>query len=90
VSGPDLPEGGKVRRAVLEVEVEGRVELVSVSDIDGELKVLASDGSTRGPHVETALRALALGIPSAVSDRPSSPGTERPPPGVSSPLADSL
>lgn len=74
-----LEEGpsGEVRRAVLEVTYEGRTELVTATlQPDGTLLVVASDGSSSGPHVKTALELLG-GV--YEQRRQSSPGATIPP-----------
>lgn len=49
-----------LRRATLEIEVEGRTELVALALRDGEWIATSSDGERDGPHVLAALRALGL------------------------------
>lgn len=53
--------GVQVERISLEVEVEGRRELVVVSLTPNRVSAVASDGSTEGPHVDAALRLLGGG-----------------------------
>ena len=50
-----------LRRATLEIELEGRTELVAIGLRDGEWIATSSDGLRDGPHVQAALRALGLG-----------------------------
>ena len=85
------PRDARLERATLEMAIGGRRELVMVTVRQGELRVVASDGSTEGPFIEAAL-ALLAGTPAAgrTSEAPSSPGTERPPPRAVHPLADAL
>ncbi|MDH5491922.1 MAG: hypothetical protein OEY14_08205 [Myxococcales bacterium] len=83
---------GQVRRIVVEVQAEGRSELVTLSLRDGELLCTASDGSADGPHVVTALRLLALEREPELSA--SGPVAELAPPPLADasvhPLADAL
>lgn len=85
------PVGGDIRRATLEVTVEGRVELVTVTvQPDGALLVAATDGSSDGPHVRAALRLLA-GLAPESSDDPRE--SLLPPPPVEAarhPIGDAL
>jgi hypothetical protein len=88
------PVGGEIRRATLEVTVDGRVELVTVTvQPDGALLVAATDGSSEGPHVRAALRLLA-GLAPELSDEPREPRESLLPPSpVESsrhPLGDAL
>lgn len=75
----DAPADG-LRRATLEIEAEGRVELVTVTlRPDGTLLVSATDGQNDGPHVRAALTLLAA-MPTAggtrrVSMAPPKPST---------------
>ncbi len=81
----------RLERATLELSLDGRRELVVVTARDGELRVVTAEGATEGPFVEAALALLAgVGGSPARSESPSSPGTERPPPRLSSPLGDAL
>ena len=56
---PDVAEEATIERAVLEVRVDGRAELVSVSVQSGALVAVSSDGSRDGPHVRAAVAWLA-------------------------------
>lgn len=75
-----------LRRALLEVEVDGQREWVTIT-LGGEgdqPRASTPDGNTRGPHVEAALAILGLGAPSsAVTFSPERPALRRaslPPP----------
>ena len=79
-----LPPTTRVARAVVEVLVDGRTELVTLSLRDGELICSASDGRTDGPHVVAALSFVASEDGEAEGDEAvpahkSSPGTLPPP-----------
>ena len=50
---------GVVRRLTIDMEVEGRVEMVTLSLREGELQCVSSDGLNDGPHVMAALRFVA-------------------------------
>jgi len=50
---------GAVRRLTMDVEVEGRVEMVTLSLRDGELQCVSSDARNDGPHVLAALQFVA-------------------------------
>ena len=50
---------GAVRRLTMDVEVEGRVEMVTLSLRDGELQCVSSDARNDGPHVRAALQFVA-------------------------------
>lgn len=50
---------GAVRRLTLDIEVEGRAELVTVGLRDDELQCVSSDGRNDGPHAMAALRFIA-------------------------------
>ncbi|MBT8453525.1 MAG: hypothetical protein KJO40_16295 [Deltaproteobacteria bacterium] len=52
-------EEGIVRRLTMDIEVEGRVEMVTLSVRDGELQCVSSDARNDGPHVHAALRFVA-------------------------------
>lgn len=52
-------DAARVERAVLDVTIDGRTELVSVSVRDGKLVCTSSDGKSDGPYVRAALRMLA-------------------------------
>ena len=43
----------------MDIEVEGRVEMVTLSVRDGELQCVSSDARNDGPHVHAALRFVA-------------------------------
>ena len=49
-----------LRRATLEIELDGRTELVALALRDGEWIATSSDGLRDGPHVRAALLALGL------------------------------
>jgi hypothetical protein len=49
---------GAVRRLTVDVEVEGRTEMVTMGLRDGELQCVSSDGRNDGPHVAAALRFI--------------------------------
>ncbi|MFA9412825.1 MAG: hypothetical protein ACERK0_16290, partial [Deltaproteobacteria bacterium] len=46
---------GSVRRLTVDIEVDGRVEMVTLSLRDDELQCVSSDGRIDGPHVLAAL-----------------------------------
>jgi len=50
---------GAVRRLTMDIEVEGRVEMVTLSLRDGELQCASSDARNDGPHVLAALQFVA-------------------------------
>jgi hypothetical protein len=50
---------GAVRRLTMDIEVEGRIELVTLGLRDGDLQCVSSDGRNDGPHVMAALRFIA-------------------------------
>ena len=50
---------GAVRRLTMDVEAEGRIEMVTLGLRDGELQCVSSDGRGDGPHVLAALRFIA-------------------------------
>ncbi len=50
---------GSVRRLTVDIEVDGRVEMVTLSLRDDELQCVSSDGRIDGPHVLAALRFIA-------------------------------
>jgi len=50
---------GSVRRLTVDIEVDGRVEMVTLSLRDEELQCVSSDGRMDGPHVLAALRFIA-------------------------------
>jgi hypothetical protein len=50
---------GAVRRLTLDIEVEGRIEMVTLVLRDDELQCVSSDGKNDGPHVTAALSFIA-------------------------------
>ena len=50
---------GAVRRLTMDIEVEGRVEMVTLSLRDGVLQCASSDARNDGAHVSAALRFVA-------------------------------
>jgi len=50
---------GAVRRLTMDIEAEGRMEMVTLSLRDDELQCVSSDGRSDGPHVMAALRFIA-------------------------------
>jgi len=52
-------EEGSVRRLTMDIELEGRIEMVTLSLRDDELQCVSSDGRNDGPHVMAALRFIA-------------------------------
>ena len=70
---------GAVRRLTMDIEVEGRVELVTLALRNDELQCVSSDGRNDGPHVMAALKFIA----GTESREASSP------PGEATPVADS-
>ncbi|MBW2461041.1 MAG: hypothetical protein JRH11_05305 [Deltaproteobacteria bacterium] len=52
-------KGPVIARLALDITVDGRTEMVTLSLRDGELTWGSSDGQRRGPHVLAALRLLA-------------------------------
>ena len=69
---------GAVRRLTMDIEVEGRVELVTLALRNDELQCVSSDGRNDGPHVMAALKFIA----GTESREASSP------PGEATPVAD--
>jgi len=63
---------GTVRRLTMDIEVEGRVEMVTLSLRDDELQCVSSDGQSDGAHVMAALGFIAG---KERRDEPSPPGT---------------
>ncbi|MEM7609928.1 MAG: hypothetical protein AAF411_31665, partial [Myxococcota bacterium] len=51
-----------IRRATLEVEVDGVTELVALALRDDTWIATSSDGRTDGPHVRAALQALGIAV----------------------------
>lgn len=62
---------GVVRRLTIDMEVDGRVEMVTLSLREGELQCVSSDGLNDGPHVMAALRFVAGTDPRDDSSPPS-------------------
>lgn len=60
---------GAVRRLTMDIEIEGRIELVTLALRDEQLQCVSSDGRNDGPHVVAALRFIA----GTESNEPSSP-----------------
>jgi hypothetical protein len=54
-----LAEEGVVRRLTMDIEAEGRIEMVTLSLRDDELWCVSSDGRNEGPHVMAALSFIA-------------------------------
>ncbi len=52
-------EEGSIRRLTMDIELEGRIEMVTLSLRDDELQCVSSDGRNDGPHVMAALRFIA-------------------------------
>lgn len=52
---------GVVRRITLDIEVDGRVEMVTLSVREGELQCASTDGRADGPHVQAALAFIGGG-----------------------------
>ncbi len=50
---------GSVRRLTMDIEVGGRIEMVTLSLRDDELQRVSSDGQNDGPHVIAALEFVA-------------------------------
>jgi len=50
---------GAVRRLTLDIDADGRIELVTVHLRNDELQCISSDGRNDGPHVRAALRFIA-------------------------------
>ena len=63
---------GAVRRLTVDIEVEGRIEMVTLSLRDGELQCISSDGRNDGPHVMLALKFVA-GMESREDSSPPAP-----------------
>jgi hypothetical protein len=51
-------EEGAVRRLMVDIEVEGRVEMITLVLRDDELQCVSSDGRNDGPHVIAALKFI--------------------------------
>jgi hypothetical protein len=93
LGGAGSGSAGDIRRATLEVTVDGRVELVTVTvQPDGALLVAATDGTSDGAHVRAALRLLAGLAPD--NDEPREPRESLLPPAAVEttrhPLGDAL
>lgn len=58
-SGAMGVEGVRIDRAVFDVTIDGRAELVTVALRNGELVCTSTDGQPDGPHAMAALRLLA-------------------------------
>jgi len=56
--GPPAEEG-VVRRLTMDIEAEGRIEMVTLSLREEELWCVSSDGRNEGPHVMAALSFIA-------------------------------
>jgi len=56
--GATSPEGS-VRRLTMDIEVNGRIEMVTLSLRDGELQCVSSDGQNDGWHAISALEFVA-------------------------------
>ncbi|MEM9729006.1 MAG: hypothetical protein AAF997_10495 [Myxococcota bacterium] len=65
-SSPD----GAVQRITMDIEAEGRVEMVTISLRNGELRCVSSDGNDEGPHVTAALAFVAGSEPRDDSQPP--------------------
>jgi hypothetical protein len=65
--------GGSVRRLTMDIEVDGQIEMVTLSLRDGELQCISSDGHDDGRHAVAALEFVA-GL--AQRDDSLSPGAE--------------
>ena len=63
---------GAVRRLTMDVDAEGRVEMVTLSLRDGELQCVCTDAQSDGPHVLAALRFVA-GMEQREESSPPSP-----------------
>ncbi|RLB49377.1 MAG: hypothetical protein DRJ42_21135 [Deltaproteobacteria bacterium] len=63
-----------IARLALDITVDGRTEMVTLSLRDGELTWGSSDGQRRGPHVVGALRLLAAGAGALPKGVRTSPG----------------
>ena len=50
---------GEVRRLTMDIEVDGRIEMVTLSLRDHELQCASSDGQHDGAHVRAALRFIS-------------------------------
>ncbi len=70
--GTVSPEGF-VRRLTMDIDVDGRVEMVTLSLRDGELQCVSSDGENDGQHVIAALEFVA-GLDQPEDSQP--PGVE--------------
>lgn len=84
---------GAVRRLTMDIEVEGRVEMVTLSLRDGDLQCVSSDARNDGPHVMAALRFVA-GMEQREDSSPPGPVASIAPPSAeqtsASELADAL
>lgn len=63
---------GAVRRLTMDIELEGRTEMVTLSLRDGKLQSVSSDGQNDGPHVLAAL-AFVAGNDSLADSSPPGP-----------------
>ena len=84
-------EEAQIERVHLDVRIGERQEMVSISAVDRELRVVCSDGDSDGPFAEAALHFLAghdspRSVEAAVS-RPSNPPRAKAP---FAPLAEAL
>lgn len=70
----DVSPAGLVQRVVIDVTIDDRTEMVTLSLRDGELSWSSSDGQRRGPHVMEALRLLAAGAVALPKGIRTSPG----------------
>ena len=68
---------GAVRRLTMDIEAEGRMEMVTLSLRDDELQCVSSDGRSDGPHVMAALRFIA-GTEQRDDSSPPRPAARRP------------
>ena len=71
LQGADAMAGeGAVRRLTMDIDVEGRTEMVTLSLRDDQLQCVSSDGQNDGPHVVAALRFIAGADPRDDSSPP--------------------
>ncbi len=69
----EISSEGLVRRLTMDIDVDGQIEMVTLSLREGELQCVSSDGNNDGRHVIAALEFIA-GLDQRDDSQP--PGTE--------------